>query len=283
MLSFTDQIKPFETPGKVYHIAVNITDPNTAQQKTALVNIDWELTAEQNKIYEFYTNDLPQYIEDSYRYQEQYYQIGKLYEQLWTKKWPANKEKTLSWQTFAKKVKNNIKRLIPDDLKIKTATQVGINFLNVGQCQTLETSPFYLQVGQIEFDLPYYAYSQTYPSPSEQHPSILPKITKWQVGYNNDYNIMQELKKDQTLWSIAEPNTTTTQASSQYNKQQINEKLTESSTTGDYNYLTNTDAMSYKGTLQAVRFLSNPILNQIEVYFHDVDQNFKIVVEADYL
>ena len=56
MLSFTGQIKPFETPGQIYHIAIKIKDSNTGEEKTAYVNIDWELTAEQTEIYNFYTN-----------------------------------------------------------------------------------------------------------------------------------------------------------------------------------------------------------------------------------
>ena len=302
MLSFNGQIKPFETPGQIYHIAVKIKNPNTDEEKTAYVNIDWELTTEQSEIYNFYTNIWPSYIESEYEEGDPIYgAVNNLYKSVIdpsTKKWATDLEQTLTWQQYAAWLEKSDKWALPSKLQndFRVKQNVGIDHLNVDQKQTLQTSPFYLQVGTVTFDLPYYVWDINYPFHSEIPPKILPKTQLWTVNYNNDYHMLQELKediaKDRGLLplNIREPNSNPSQASSFTNTQKINDAISNlyviiGDSLRDYSRLSESGHMAYSGTLYATKEYPSKgltVINQINFSYYGIKQDFTLPVEADY-
>ena len=298
MLSFTNQMNPFEKPNQTYQIGVDIKDPNTGEEKTALVNIDWELTKEQSEIYDFYVNYWPHYVEENY--QGLLKDFNNLYKSIitqttngWT--WPKNKEQSLTWQQYAKWLYTNDKSIIYSSVirnYFHVKQNVGVDHINVDQKTTLQISPFYLQVGKVTFDLPYYVDDPNYPPFDSETPAkILPATKLWTVSYNNDYQLLQDLKKDIQQHSyglpliILERNTNPSEASNPDNTKSISDAITnyyDLASDYDYGYLTG--HMTYNGTLYVTKEGSPKELaaiNPISFSYYGIKQDFTLPVEAE--
>ena len=207
LLSLNSDLKTLDQPGN-YTFLIGIGTGEL--EKTALVTIDWELTASQSipGIFTFYTKTWPK---DFQNYEQIYdvTQITKLFLSVWdktTKNWPKDLKRTIAWSEFTHDLLNQVffekesYFLIPLELQkyFHIQSDVSIDLLNVNQYKQVK-NPFYLQksANDPKIFLPYYDYSQYTPFSPQKG---LPKANQnWTVGYDTDYNLLKNKLKNYTI------------------------------------------------------------------------------------
>ena len=195
LLSLNSDLKTLDQPG-YYNFVVGIGTGK--EEQIANVTVNWELTKAQNiaGLFKFYTQTWPQEV----KYSEQDYgvSISKLFLNIWNKSkktWPQDKKNSLSWSEFtnnliSQRFESEANPLIPVDLQkyFHIQSDIGTDSLNVNEYQQVK-NPFYFQIGDnIKIFLPNYDYAQDNPFSPQKY---LPKTNQnWTVGYNTDYNLM---------------------------------------------------------------------------------------------
>ena len=275
LLSLNSDLKTLDQPGN-YSFAVNIGTGKAEQ--TAFVTIDWKLTDAQiiPGLFNFYTKIWPQDFQTYQQYEGT--EVTKLFLTIWdktTKNWPQDLKNSLTWSAFAKDLLNvffgkSSFFLIPPELQpyFHIQTNMGIDSLNVNEYKQVK-NPFYFQKTKNDpkIFLPYYNYSQY--TPFSPHKGLPKANQSWTVGYNTDYNLIQnKLKKDKTIYKLLKSGLYPPYTASN-NSGYIEDKLS------DAGYSSIVADMSFTGNIKI-----DGTQSPIEIYYNNVDQGFTIKIEV---
>lgn len=295
LLSLNSDIPPLEKTG-VQTIDVNIGSQDT--EKIAIVKIDWELTKAQEPIYQFYTQTWP---EETTKYRSNLLsflygewdktKISPYWKQYDFLGWWQNGNAVdsinhvLPWNdSLNKGIKSYISNLIEGaEIPISIQNMINvvkpstINSLDITKSYTIPTDSIYLLSHGVKYNLGYYSsYDKT---------KALSKMQNWKVNYDTYYNLAQnELKNYKDVrwkthvWYIQEPNTKTSDASSEWN----NERITDLLERTPFAPLVNND-LTFQGSLVVTTDLTKPIINKIDVYYDGVSLGFQIPIVASLL
>lgn len=296
LLSLNSDVKPLEKTG-VQTIDVNIGSQDT--EKIAIVKIDWELTATQQPIYQFYTQTWPK---ETTKYGSNLISLlyggwdktkispyWKQYDLLgW---WQNGNEEDninhiLPWNdSLNQDIKSYLSNLIegaeipiPIQNMINVVKPSTINSLDITKSYTIPSDSIYLLSHGVKYDLGYYSsYDKTKP---------LSQMQNWQINYDTYYNLAQnELQNykdpggNKHIWYIQEPNTKISDASSEWNNNQITEVLDNNL----FRFIADSYDLSFQGSLVVTTNLEKPIINKIDVYCNGVSLGFQIPIVASLL
>ena len=245
------------------------------EMQEADVNIDWELTAAQKPIYQFYDEDWPQIAS----YQEGVSKLIKILYGGWdrTKKspywkkgdflgwWKENVGNNIPWdQKITEYVRNfitNLDSYFPASIKplLHVDPPAGVKNLAINTIYQIPLSSIYLLSDGIKYPLGYYSY--------DIRSEALPKPQTWSIYYDTYHNLMQNELKNDFPWKIQKQkiNPYTNKASDYWNSRQLAQILC--SKYQDFN----PNNFSFTGTLNLDGTVSN-----IEVWYNGVDQGFAV-------
>ena len=244
------------------------------EKEEAYVNIDWELTAAQKPIYQFYDKTWPELTS----YPDGVSRLINMMYGGWdqTKKspnwksgdllgWWKNKVgKSILWD---EKINNyifnfikNLLRDLPSSITIHVDTPTTTKKLVVGDIYEIPLSSIYLLSGGVKYPLGYYT--------NDSEEGALPKAQNWEISYNTYYNLMQnELAGDPVTWTFKKRDLNPlhpTQASDYWNSRYLARIV--GSKYGSFS-----DDLSFTGTIKL-----DGTASKIEVWYKGVDQGFTI-------
>ena len=245
------------------------------EKEEAYVNIDWELTAAQKPIYQFYDKTWPELTS----YPDGVSRLINMMYGGWdqTKKgpnwksgdllgwWKNNVGKSIPWDEKINNyiinfIKNSLRDL-PSSITIHVDTPTTTTKkLAVGDTYEIPLSSIYLLSNGVKYPLGYYT--------NDSEEGALPKVQNWEISYNTYYNLMQnELAGDPVTWTLKKRDLNPfhpTQASNYWNSRYL-ARIVGSK------YGLFTDDLSFTGTIKL-----DGTASKIEVWYKGVDQGFTI-------
>ena len=241
--------------------------------------IDWKLTAAQKPIYDFYDHVWPQEIK---QHQQQITNLDDVDARNSSKTgWIPGYKNTISWNDFvnllnSERFVSGWKLIPPKMYQYFKINDVGIDSLKVGESYHLKTSLFYLKVGDVTFNLPYYNYSSF-----TSIDKVLPKTENWTIGYDTNYNILQKIKswynnKTNLIQIDKEHLGKPYTADNAYNANLIKDRMKSAFPS----YTNIISDLTFSGALKAGT-LEKPYTNTISVYYPEIKQTqFPIPIEV---
>ena len=257
LLSVDQQNKPLENYGKA-NIVVDIGSGSS--EKYALVSIDWELTAAQKPIYQFYAHVWPKKISDlnvTYGWSNKNFLTlasgsyvnwdDQTKSPTWKPGmplgwWDKTYGNQLLWDASFSSGLVYYLKLLRDKMPQLTYLTIGSDvpqpktYFNINQLTNLPNDAFYVESGGIKFPLLYY--------PPFNVSDPLPKPENWQFMYQTDENLMEQLNTSKDTWYISSLDMHGTSASNPDNENLILNELSQSK------WEPFTDTMSFAGNIR---------------------------------